>query len=149
MTGFTLEPLTVADREFRLEVYRATIKPYLDDLFDWDEATEASMVVDQLKAGTHAAIVVGGHRVGVVQIGESPEAISLSQIEILPEFQGRGIGTAVVRSLIARCEREGKPLTLHVFKTNTSALRLYERLGFVVTGHGDHDTEMAWTPAPG
>lgn len=148
MTGFTLEPLTVADGDFRLEVFRATIKPYLDDLFGWDEATQTAIILDQLKGGTHSAIVTGGQGVGIVQIEASADAISLRQIEILPRFQGRGIGTAVTRSLIDRCCREGKLLTLHVFKSNTSALRLYERLGFRVSGQGEHGIEMTYTPTP-
>lgn len=146
MTGFTLEPLTIADGDFRLEVFQATIKPYLDDLFGWDEATQTSIILDQLKGGTHAAIVVEGQRVGIVQVEESPEAITLSQIEILARFQGRGIGTAVVQSLMARCDREDKPLALHVFRTNTSAQRLYQRLGFEVSGEADHGIEMTYAP---
>lgn len=146
MTGFTLEPLTAADGDFRMEVFRATIKPYLDDLFGWDEATQTAIILDQLKGGSHSAIVTGGQRVGIVQVEASEDAISLRQIEILPRFQGRGIGTAVVRSFMDRCGRKGKLLTLHVFKSNTSALRLYERLGFRVSGQGEHDIEMTYTP---
>ena len=148
MVGFTLEPLTIDDGDFRLAVFRATIKPYIDDLFGWDEATQVRIILDQLKGGTHFAIVTGGQRVGIVQVEESADAISLSQIEVLPEFQGMGIGTAVTRSLIDRCSREGRLLTLHVFTTNTSARRLYERLGFRVSGQGEHDIEMTCTPAP-
>jgi ribosomal protein S18 acetylase RimI-like enzyme len=146
VTTFTLEPLTAADGEFRLEVYRATIKPYIDDLFDWDDATQERIILDQLGAGTHAAIVVVGQRVGVLQVEESPEILSLSQIEILPAFQGRGIGTAVVRSLMARGDREGKSLTLHVFRANVSARRLYERLGFVIAAEDGPVTVMTYAP---
>lgn len=148
MAEFTLEPLTIEDGGFRLAVFRATIKPYIDDLFGWDETSQTKMIVDQLRGGTHSAIVTSGHRIGIVQIEESADAILLSQIEILPRFQGRGIGTAVTRSLIDRCGREGKLLTLHVFNTNTSAQRLYERLGFQVSGQGEHDIEMTYTPTP-
>ncbi len=148
MTGFTLEPLTAADGDFRMEVFRATIKPYLDDLFGWDEATQTAIILDQLKGASHSAIVTGGQRVGIVQVEASEDAISLRQIEILPRFQGRGIGTAMVRSFMDRCGRKGKLLTLHVFKSNTAALRLYGRLGFRVSGQGEHDIEMTYTLTP-
>jgi len=139
--------MTIDDGDFRLDVIRVTIKPYLDELFGWGEATQTAIILDQLKGGTHSAIVTGGQRVGIVQVEESADAISLSQIEILPEFQGMGIGTAVTRSLIDRCSREGRLLTLHVFRTNTSARRLYERLRFQVSGQGEHNIEMTCTPA--
>lgn len=151
MVDFTLEPLTDADGDFRLEVFRATIKPSIDALFGWDDATQTAMILDQLRTGTLAAIVVEGQRVGVLQVEDSADAIALGQIEILPQFQGRGIGTAVVESLIARGDREGregKSLSLHVFHTNTSARRLYERLGFVVSGEVEHGIEMSRAPTP-
>lgn len=92
------------------------------------------------------AIVTGGQRVGIVQFEESAEAIFLYQIEVLPEFQGVGVGTTVVQSLIDRCERERKPLSLQVFRTNLRARRLYERLGFVVSNQIDPSVEMTYTP---
>lgn len=145
MIEFKLEPLTEDDGDFRLVVYRATIKSSIDELFGWGDATQEAMVLDQLRSGSHAVIVVDGQRTGVLQVEDTAEAILLSQIEILPQFQGRGIGTSVIRSLIDRSDREGKPLTLHVFRTNDSARRLYERLGFVATGEDEHNIQMTYT----
>lgn len=146
MIEFKLEPLTEDDGDFRLVVYRATIKSSIDELFGWGDATQEAMVLDQLRSGSHAVIVVDGQRTGVLQVEDTAEAILLSQIEILPQCQGRGIGTSVIRSLIDRSDREGKPLTLHVFQTNDSARRLYERLGFVATGEDEHNIQMTYTP---
>ena len=76
------------------------------------------MIRDQLSAGTHAAIVVDGKRVGIVQIEETAESISLSQIEILPGFQDQGIGTAVISMLLTKADTEGKRVALRVFTRN-------------------------------
>jgi ribosomal protein S18 acetylase RimI-like enzyme len=146
MTGFTLEPLTAADADFRWAVFAATIKPYIDELFDRDEARQRAMITDQLAAGAHRAIVVDGERAGIVLIEETAEAISLSQIEILPAYQGRGIGTALVHSLIERAVATGKPVHLSVFHANGDARRLYERLGFRQVAETAHDVQMAYTP---
>jgi ribosomal protein S18 acetylase RimI-like enzyme len=48
---------------------------------------------------------------------------------LAPPQRGRGIGTALMNSLIARADAVDKPVTLHVEPWNP-AKNLYERLGF-------------------
>ena len=50
----------------------------------------------------------------------------LYNVYTLPEYRGRGIGTAVLR----RCLAQGKPVYLYVFTGNVRAVALYEREGF-------------------
>jgi ribosomal protein S18 acetylase RimI-like enzyme len=144
--AYRLEPLTPADAAFRWEVYTAAIKPWIDELLDLSEDQQWQMVTGDLAAGRQGAIVVNDVRVGMMLIEESDSAISLSQIALLPAYQGLGIGSAVLESLVERARRAGKPLTLRVFHGNTRARALYERFGFRVTAHGEHDLEMQWSP---
>ena len=53
----------------------------------------------------------------------------LDSLFLFPEFQGRGIGTAVLR----HCQAVSPALRLFVFKENIRALSLYQKLGFEVT----------------
>lgn len=53
----------------------------------------------------------------------------LDSLFVFPEFQGRGIGTAVLR----HCQAVSPALRLFVFKENIRALALYRRMGFAVT----------------
>ena len=48
--------------------------------------------------------------------------------------QGRGLGTAILRSLLRRAADASKPLSLHVLKANPRAAALYEREGLRVVG---------------
>ncbi len=52
----------------------------------------------------------------------------LVDISLLPEARGSGLGTAILKDLVAA---ETGPVQLHVERTNR-ARRLYERLGFEV-----------------
>ena len=54
---------------------------------------------------------------------------------MLPECRGRGLGGGLLRELIEKCPRP--IIQLQVYKTNP-AVRLYERLGFRVTGENEH-----------
>lgn len=53
-----------------------------------------------------------------------------------PRFRGSGVGRALVDSVVAQAGAAGKRrLVLHVVSGNHPAGRLYERAGFVPTGH--------------
>lgn len=47
-----------------------------------------------------------------------------------PAYRGRGLAAAMVRHLVALTSAQGDTPFLHVAETNTSAIALYERLGF-------------------
>lgn len=59
---------------------------------------------------------------------------------MLPEYRGRGIGTALLAQLIRAVEGVYENISLSVTEGNP-ALRLYQRLGFEVCGReGDSIT---------
>jgi ribosomal protein S18 acetylase RimI-like enzyme len=66
---------------------------------------------------------------GRLYVERTGKEIRVIDIAMLPEFRGRGIGTALLRELIAESESCGTPLTLHVEHYNP-AQALYRRLGF-------------------
>jgi GNAT superfamily N-acetyltransferase len=53
-------------------------------------------------------------------------------ISTVPGFQGQGIGTALLRDMLARADREGTPSYLEATSPRNRAL--YERHGYVATG---------------
>jgi len=77
-------------------------------------------------------ITLDGMDIGWLQSFEEDGALFLGQLFVDGALRGRGIGTEVVKTLIAEGARAGRAVTLGVVKTNP-ALRLYERLGFRAT----------------
>ncbi len=56
-------------------------------------------------------------------------------VSVLPEYRGRGIGTALITETIAKARLIGLTrVELTVRENNKKALVLYQRLGFVVEG---------------
>jgi ribosomal protein S18 acetylase RimI-like enzyme len=49
---------------------------------------------------------------------------------LFPPWRGRGHGTALLQELIDSAHASGRPVRLHVAKTNHRAAALYQRLGF-------------------
>lgn len=56
----------------------------------------------------------------------------LWMIGVTPERQGEGLGTALVRHVLDRCDREG--LAAYLEASNARSRDLYQRLGFEVAG---------------
>jgi len=55
----------------------------------------------------------------------------ITTVATLPEFEGRGFATAIVRALIERIRLKGERPFLTVNKDNARAIGIYRRLGFV------------------
>jgi ribosomal protein S18 acetylase RimI-like enzyme len=71
--------------------------------------------------------------VGVLQVKRTEAEVVLQNIRIAPAWQRRGLGTAIIQDILGEARYDGLPVALRVLKVNP-ARRLYERLGFAVTG---------------
>lgn len=147
----TLRPCVPADREFLVRVYWSTRVDELA-LTGWspDECERfVRMQFDlqdtyyaQTFPGTDRSVVLEGDvPAGRLYVLRDERAISVLDITLLPEYRGRGIGTALLRDLIAEGGRSGLPVRIQVEVFNP-ARALYERLGFVAVGEFGIRIEM-------
>lgn len=79
-------------------------------------------------------ITSGGVDVGAVYLGERDGDTWVELVEVLPDRQGEGIGTAVLRRVVRASGESGRGTRLQVHRVNVRAGRLYEREGFIVVG---------------
>jgi len=130
---YTLRQATEADYAFLYHLHRATMKDYVAQTWGWDETIQADMFKDRFNPEHSQIIVVDGRDAGVLSMERRSDMLFLGNIQILPEKQGHGLGTEIIKTILAQASREGIPVTLQVLEVNP-ARHLYERLGFVVTG---------------
>jgi ribosomal protein S18 acetylase RimI-like enzyme len=78
-------------------------------------------------------IELDGHPIARIVVDRSAAGLRIVDQAIAPEFRNRGIGTAIMRSVMDEARKAALPLRLHVASDNEAALRLYLRLGFVLT----------------
>jgi ribosomal protein S18 acetylase RimI-like enzyme len=91
-------------------------------------------------------IVVDDKPAGRISVARSHMEYFLGIVELLPEAQGRGLGSAIMRDLQEEARQVRLPIRLQVIKANTAALRLYTRLGFRPTGETKTHQLMLWHP---
>ncbi len=65
-------------------------------------------------------------------------------LSVVDEWRGKGVGTAMLRALIDWAEENPliEKLNLNVFATNTKALGLYKKLGFVEYGRSPKEVKI-------
>ncbi len=83
-------------------------------------------------------VYVEGLRAGRILVDRTGPTLHLVDISLLPRWRGNGVGTQLLRGLLAEAKAAGRSVQLEVAKTNP-AIRLYERLGFgEPIDHGMH-----------
>jgi len=138
----SLRNVTDADLEFLWRLHNAALQKYVAETWGWDEEWQRRNFEERFDSNNGRIVVVDGADAGFWWVNERPEEIFLVSIHLLPEFQRRVIGTRLIRSLT---DNSNKPVRLKVLKVNP-ARRLYERLGFSVSGDLDTHFEMTRPP---
>ena len=141
MAEYQLRQATDADDDFLYRLHVAAMGDLVARVWGWDDAWQERFFADHFDPAPARIVVVGGQDVGVIAVEWGAADAFLSNIEILPEYQGRGLGAALVRGVIAEAEARHLPVRLRVLKINP-ARRLYERLGFAVAGETETHYEM-------
>jgi ribosomal protein S18 acetylase RimI-like enzyme len=127
-----LRPLRADEREWAYALHRAALGEYVDATWGWDEPLQRRMFAEALVRTPRDVVEVAGEPVGVVAVEERRAELYLGMLELLPEWQGRGLGTSILASLRERALASGRALCLHVLPVNVRAVALYERCGLRV-----------------
>lgn len=80
----------------------------------------------QKNLGSFRRIIWDGQLAGFYCLTPAEGKLELDSFFVFPEYQRRGMGTQVLQ----KCLKSRTPIFLYVFRRNTGAIRLYERLGF-------------------
>jgi ribosomal protein S18 acetylase RimI-like enzyme len=85
-----------------------------------------------------------GRPIGRIVVDRPGDMVHIVDQAIIPELRGRGIGTAIMRSLMNEAAATGLPVRLKVASSNDPSMRLYLRLGFVPIQSVPLYIELEW-----
>lgn len=131
------------DVPFLLALRRATMTEYLlkagfkinDDyhLARINEAFQDSLLIK-----------LENDNIGLLKLSKQSDRLHIRQLQILPEFQNKGIGGRVIDVVIKKAKQLGLPVTLNVL-LNNPAQKLYLAKGFQVIGETDIEYQMQYS----
>jgi ribosomal protein S18 acetylase RimI-like enzyme len=111
--------------------------------YPWDEAAQSERVIANYDSSK--VIRLQGVDIGLFKVVYTADGVTLSQIQVLPTYRGRGIASHLIRQLQEDCAKLALPITLQVLHSNP-AVALYSRPGFAILNKDQHSYTMRWEP---
>ena len=154
--GFTLRPETEADVPFLRQLYISTRWEELAQVANWTDDqriafldsqfdAQRSHYLSQYASAAFDVLEAQGVPAGRLYLDRQADTLLVVDIALLPEWCGRGIGTALLEAMFAEARLSGKGVTISVEKFNP-AQRLYRRLGFREYAADQVYWFMHWSP---
>lgn len=138
-----IRPASGGDREFLFAVRRAALRAYVEQTTGWDDAEQRAIADKEFGELPYAVVEEDSRPVGYVCVIHESECDFVEELALLPEAQGRGIGTRLLLDVLEAARQRGVPVRLSVFLSNP-ARALYARLGFTVLRVEEPRMAMEW-----
>ena len=131
--NYKLKDYTDEDYEFVYEAKKIAYRKYVEENFkEWNETKQREIFEAFICAyGKDIKIIMDEVKKIGFYHGEMLEngGFEIGNICIIPEYQGKGIGTRLLKNILE--EHRDKDIYLRYFKQNP-VVKLYERLGFEI-----------------
>jgi GNAT superfamily N-acetyltransferase len=146
----TIRPAVLADVAFLTDVVvEATAEQgRLPDDFDEVEFRHgfgewtAEQVSGDGSGSSIAVVEVDGEAAGRLRVVRRDGLVEIAGLQLLPAHQSRGVGRAIVESILADARAHGVPVELGVEKDNPRARGFWERCGFVYVGEDESEHRL-------
>ena len=134
MKELSFRKAEASDSEFVFAVKAAAYREYVEQVWGWDDSDQRERHDKEFALHDFRIIQFRKTDVGFLITSCPSGTIKVNQIYILPEYQGKGIGSACFTRIIDEASLEQKSVVLQVLKVNTRGVDLYQRLGFTIVG---------------
>jgi ribosomal protein S18 acetylase RimI-like enzyme len=132
MAQLARRPTTAADFEVTLAIKKQALGPYIEQVWGWEDEFQRAFHSENFKPDKTTLLLYEGREVGLLESEERADSLFIQSLLLVPEFQGKGIGTALLNEFITKALAVDKPVRLDVLQVNKSALKLYQKLGFTI-----------------
>ncbi|TCO19192.1 ribosomal protein S18 acetylase RimI-like enzyme [Kribbella steppae] len=134
MRDLQLRAATADDDAFLYDLHRRVLGDVIEATWGpWDDAVQQQFHRDWFDPEQVEIVLIDGRPAGMIQAHSADaDTFYISRVEVIPEVQNRGVGTALMQHLVEHALQAGaSAVELHVLELNR-ARGLYERLGFRV-----------------
>ena len=121
MIDYSLIKLIPADethKEFSYQVKKAAEGEYITLMFGWDENVQRDFHAKDWQRRKPDIIIYDGRPIGTIATSDGEDCVEIGQFFILPDYQNKGIGTHLLKSILDKADQSGKNVTLRFLKNN-------------------------------
>ena len=127
---WSLRTASARDAQWIAELRAVVLRPDLERLGRFDPVRVRQRFLTAFEPASTQVVVVDDEAAGSISVREDESSLWIEHFYLRPGLQGRGVGSAVLRSQLAS-GTGGRPFRLNVLQ-GSRAQALYERHGFVV-----------------
>lgn len=146
MAELSIRKARANDSEFVFTVKKAAYREYVEQVWGWDDDYQRERHNKEFASYDFYIIQFRETDVGFFITSSTSDTLKVNQIFILPEYQGRGIGSACMTRIIDNANLEQRSVVLQVLKVNTRGIALYKRLGFTIVDEDSIYFQMKKSP---
>lgn len=123
---YQLRPATIRDSAFLYDLRALTMKPWVTKMPGWTPERHEAHYMD-FDPTHHHLILVDGKPVGAVGFFWKPGELHVLNLHLLPEAQGRGLGTAIMNQLVQMAHARGLPARGGILKINSITQKMFKK----------------------
>ncbi len=139
------EACTSGDAHELAELRARAMKPGLQQVGRFDEERVRSRFLDSFVPQDTKKVMIEGVLVGFFAVKHNRDHLYLDHLYVEPGFQRRGVGRAVIDSVLRQSEQLQLPVRLGALRQSSANL-FYQSLGFVSTHEDACDIYYEYAP---
>ncbi|USD67671.1 GNAT family N-acetyltransferase [Vibrio sp. SCSIO 43136] len=125
------------DYDFLFELKKAAEYDAVKRVFGWDEALQRELHHQEWLEAKPNIVMYDNQDVGSFLLEQKTDHLYLARLFLLPQFQGQGLGSAILEHCIRRSNQASLPIKLCHLQGN-KVNRLYQKFGFQVEWADTH-----------
>jgi len=143
--NITKRPAHEDDTDFACFVHHQAYRDVIVRQFGvWEEEAQDEFFKNSWDPPAYEIILCDGIPCGYTRVEVRGSDLHVRELVILPQFQGQGIGSQILRGVIESAKVRHVPICLETQHTNRAA-ELYHRLGFREFGRTETHILLEWS----
>ncbi|HSY28455.1 MAG TPA: GNAT family N-acetyltransferase [Burkholderiaceae bacterium] len=122
----------IDDKPAIWQLFESEMKQHIEVIWGWDAAWQVADFDNAFSTSSTYVVEVDGKFSGYFQLDHGVVENYLRMIVLLPACRSLGIGAKLLAEILRLSCRDGRTLSLRVFRANLSAKRFYEREGWLI-----------------
>lgn len=144
--NITYRSATSEDYQFTFELKKVAEMDAITAVFGWDEDLQQELHRQEWNSGLPTIICLDGKPIGTYLLESKHDTLFFSRFFILPAFQGMGIGSQILQTIIKVSQQTHSPCKL-CYRQGNRVGELYKRFGFIDYETDDVFVHMQFVPS--
>lgn len=140
---FTRRQACFEDLEALVELRLLAMRPSLETAGRFNPTRARKRFIDEFSPEHTVILLDNDQLIGCFALIPRDDHLYMAHFYLLPAYQGRGIGKALVEELQAKALDQRKDIYLTAL-SHSDAEQFYARRGFQIAERGEIDAEMVW-----